>query len=43
MRGLHAVGGNWETIASTLNNEGVTTRSGGKWYPATVRKILIRK
>jgi DNA invertase Pin-like site-specific DNA recombinase len=43
MRELYAVGGNWETIAATLNNEGITTRSSGKWYPATVRKILIRK
>lgn len=43
MRGLYAVGGNWETIAATLNNEGIKTRSSGKWYPATVRKILIRK
>jgi DNA invertase Pin-like site-specific DNA recombinase len=43
MRGLHAVGGNWETIAATLNNEGIKTRSGKLWYPATVRNILIRK
>jgi DNA invertase Pin-like site-specific DNA recombinase len=43
MSDLHAGGGNWETIAATLNNEGIKTRSGGKWFPATVRKILIRK
>jgi DNA invertase Pin-like site-specific DNA recombinase len=43
MRDLYAVGGNWETISAALNNECVKTRSGGKWYPATVRKILIRK
>jgi DNA invertase Pin-like site-specific DNA recombinase len=40
---LHASGGNWESIAKRLNSEAVKTRSGGKWYPATVRKILIRK
>jgi DNA invertase Pin-like site-specific DNA recombinase len=43
MRDLYAVGGNWETIAAALNSEGTKTRSGGNWYPATVRKILIRK
>jgi site-specific DNA recombinase len=43
MRDLHAAGGNWETIAATLNNEGSKTRSGGKWFPATVRRILVRK
>jgi DNA invertase Pin-like site-specific DNA recombinase len=43
MRGLYAVDGNWETIAAALNSEGVKTRSGGKWFPATVRKILIHK
>ncbi len=44
MRDLHAAGGNWEAIAATLNNEGVKTRKrGGKWFPAAVRKILIRK
>lgn len=43
MHGLHAVGGNWETISATLNNEGIKTRSGKLWYPATVRNILIRK
>ncbi len=43
MRDLYAVGGNWEMIAAALNSEGVKTRSGGKWFPATVRKILIRK
>lgn len=43
MRELYAVGGNWEAISAALNNEGIKTRSGGKWFPATVRKILIRK
>jgi DNA invertase Pin-like site-specific DNA recombinase len=40
---VRASGGNWESIAKRLNAEGVKTRSGGKWFPATVRKILIRK
>jgi DNA invertase Pin-like site-specific DNA recombinase len=43
MRGLHAVGGNWETIATALNNEGIKTRIGGKWFPATVRRIILGK
>lgn len=42
MRELQAAGGNWESIAATLNAEGIKTRSHGKWYPATARKILIR-
>jgi hypothetical protein len=29
-----------DTIASTLNAEGVNTRSGGLWYGSTVNKIL---
>jgi DNA invertase Pin-like site-specific DNA recombinase len=43
MRGLHAVGGNWETIAVALNSEGIKTRTGGKWFPATVRRIVLGK
>jgi DNA invertase Pin-like site-specific DNA recombinase len=43
MRDLYAIGGNWETISKSLNDEGIKTRSGGKWYPATVRRILIRR
>ncbi len=43
MRDLYAVGGNWENISAALNTEGIKTRSSGKWYPATVRKILVRK
>jgi hypothetical protein len=43
IRDLRANGGNWENIAATLNNDGIKTRSSGKWYPATVRKIVIRK
>jgi DNA invertase Pin-like site-specific DNA recombinase len=43
MRELHAASTNWETIAATLNNESVKTRSGGKWFPATVRRIVLGK
>jgi DNA invertase Pin-like site-specific DNA recombinase len=42
LRELRGNGGNWESIASKLNLEGIKTRSGGKWFPATVRRILIR-
>jgi DNA invertase Pin-like site-specific DNA recombinase len=38
---LRAIGGNYESIAKTLNAEGSKTRSGGKWYPATIRRILL--
>jgi len=31
-----------DTIAETLNNEGVKPRSGGQWYGSTVRNILMR-
>lgn len=43
MRDLHAAGGNWEAIAGTLNGEGIVTRSNGKWFPATVRRIVLGK
>jgi hypothetical protein len=43
MKQLHASGSNWERIAATLNSDGVETRSGGKWYPATVRRIVLGK
>lgn len=29
-----------EQIADVLNAEGVPTKSGGRWYPATVRYIF---
>lgn len=43
MKALHASGSNWEKISATLNTKGVKTRSGGKWYPATVRRIVLGK
>jgi site-specific DNA recombinase len=39
--GLRVSGGNYENIAKALNGEGLKTRSGGQWYPATVRRILL--
>lgn len=39
---LHASGLNYEAIARRLNDEGIKTRSQGKWFAATVRRILIR-
>ncbi len=29
-------------IADTLNNRGIATASGGKWYSSTVKNILDR-
>ncbi|SRR6266852_1214650 len=43
MKEMQASGSNWERIAATLNSEGVKTRSSGKWYPATIRRIVLGK
>jgi DNA invertase Pin-like site-specific DNA recombinase len=43
MMAFRTEGKNFEQIAATLNNEGVTTRSNGKWFPATIRKILLQQ
>jgi len=40
---LRASGLNWEGIANKLNSEGLQTRTGGKWYPATVRRIVLKE
>ena len=39
---LHDTGKNYEAIAHTLNSKGIKTRSEGLWYPATVRRILLK-
>jgi DNA invertase Pin-like site-specific DNA recombinase len=39
---MHAGGKNYEAISSALNTDGVEPRSGVKWYPATVRNIVLR-
>lgn len=41
MKSLHAAGNNYEAIAETLTRKGLKTRSGGQWFPATVRRILL--
>ena len=41
IRDLQAQGLNYEQSAKALNAEGIKTRSGGTWYPATIRRILL--
>lgn len=36
-------GKNYEAIAHTLNTKGLKTRSEGLWYPATIRRILLKQ
>jgi hypothetical protein len=43
MREMRCGGMAVDTIAETLNGEGVRTRSGGSWYGATVNKIIKRE
>jgi hypothetical protein len=40
---LRKVGVAMDTIAKTLNVEGVAARSGAQWYGSTVRNILLRE
>jgi DNA invertase Pin-like site-specific DNA recombinase len=40
---LRRAGTAMDTIADTLNTEGVKSRSGGKWYGSAVRNILMRE
>lgn len=32
----------YEAVARTLNQEGIPTASGGRWFRATVRKLMLR-
>jgi len=41
MSSLKTEGKNWESISNSLNDEGFKTRSGGNWFPATVRRIVL--
>jgi DNA invertase Pin-like site-specific DNA recombinase len=41
MKALQKQGKNYEGIAKALNAASIKTRSGGLWYPATVRRILM--
>jgi len=43
MREFAAQGLNYENIAAALNDAGLTTQTGSRWYPATVRRTLARK
>lgn len=40
MANMHGEGASWTAIANTLNSEGIKTRSGGKWFPASVSQIF---
>ncbi|HEX4320712.1 MAG TPA: recombinase family protein [Acidobacteriaceae bacterium] len=39
---LRQAGAAIDTIAETLNAEGVSSRSGGSWYGSAVRNVLLR-
>jgi hypothetical protein len=41
MTELRAAGASYHRIAVTLNRGGVPGRSGGRWFAATVRSMLI--
>src|SRR5205807_2088449 len=43
IRELQAQGLNYEQSAKALNLKGLKTRSGGLWFPATVRRILLQQ
>ncbi len=40
MTAMHAGGFSYRRIASTLNDEGVPTKRGGRWHPSTVSRAL---
>ena len=39
---LRAAGGSFAKVARKLNEEGLPPRNGKKWYPSTVRRVLLR-
>jgi Recombinase len=43
IKDLRAKGMNYEQLARELNTSGSKTRSGGKWFPATIRRILTKQ
>jgi hypothetical protein len=43
IRTLHAEGRTLAAISDTLNVEGITPRRGVKWYPASVRNVVLRE
>lgn len=42
IRILRESGHSWGKIADALTDEGIVTGQGGKWHPATVRKLHLR-
>jgi hypothetical protein len=32
-----------DTIADTLNNEGLLSKTGGRWYGSSVRNVILRE
>jgi len=40
IQSMHESGVSLRTIAQTLNGEGIPGKAGGRWYAATVKKIL---
>jgi len=42
MQALHAEGRSYRDIAAALTAEGRATKRGGRWFPATVRNVLLR-
>ena len=37
------LGGSYGRIAAALNADGTPTKRGGRWHPATVRKVVQRR
>ena len=42
IQALHAAGHTLVGISNTLNAEGIMPRRGAKWYPASVRNVILR-
>jgi DNA invertase Pin-like site-specific DNA recombinase len=40
---LRSSGSNYEQIARQLNADGVKSRTGGQWFPAGVRRVVIAR
>jgi hypothetical protein len=40
---LRSAGMAVDTIAETLNAEGLMSKTGGKWYGSSVRNVLLRE
>ena len=40
---LRSAGAAMDTIAETLNGEGLKPRSGRQWYGSSVRNVLLRQ